>query len=58
VHYYAERAKGGVGLLIAQSSNALREGQAPGRPGSWDDKFIPGLRQVADAVHAVGCKIT
>ncbi len=57
IHYYVERAKGGVGLIIAQSSNALREGQAPERPGTWDDKFIPGLRQVADAVHAAGGKI-
>ena len=57
IHYYVERAKAGVGLIIAQSSNALREGQAPGRAGTWDDKFIPGLRQVADGVHAVGGKI-
>ncbi|KPK90216.1 MAG: hypothetical protein AMJ94_09925 [Deltaproteobacteria bacterium SM23_61] len=55
--YYVERVEGGVGLIIAQSSNALREGQAPGRAGTWDDKFIPGLRQVADAVHAAGGKI-
>ena len=29
VHYYVEHAKGGVGFIIAQSSNALREGRAP-----------------------------
>lgn len=57
VDYYAERAKGGVGLIIAQSSNALQEGRAPGRPGAWDDKFIPGLRKVATAVHEAGGKI-
>jgi len=57
IHYYVERARGGVGLIIAQSSNALREGQAPNRPGSWDDKFIPGLRRLADAVHAAGGRI-
>jgi len=57
VHYYVERAKGGVGLIIAQSSNALREGQAPGRAGTWDDEFIPGLRRVAEGVHAAGGKI-
>ncbi|MBI5967541.1 MAG: FAD-dependent oxidoreductase [Deltaproteobacteria bacterium] len=57
VYYYVERAKGGVGLIIAQSSNALREGQAPGRAGTWDDKFIPGLRRVAEGVHAAGGKI-
>jgi 2,4-dienoyl-CoA reductase-like NADH-dependent reductase (Old Yellow Enzyme family)/thioredoxin reductase len=57
VDYYVERAKGGVGLIIAQSSNALREGRAPGRPGTWDDKFIPGLRRVSTAVHEAGGKI-
>lgn len=57
VDYYVERAKGGVGLIIAQSSNALREGRAPGRPGTWDNKFIPGLRKVSTAVHEAGSKI-
>jgi len=57
VDYYVERVKGGVGLIIAQSSNALREGRAPARPGTWDDKFIPGLRKVSTAVHEAGGKI-
>ena len=51
VDYYAERAKGGVGLIMGQSSVCLREGRSPGRPGTWDDKFIPGLKRIADAVH-------
>jgi NADH:flavin oxidoreductases, Old Yellow Enzyme family len=49
--YYAERARGGVGFIICQSSTVLREAAAPMRPGTWDDKFIPGLRRVADAIH-------
>jgi len=56
VDYYAERAKGGVGLIMGQSSVCLREGRSPGRPGTWDDKFIPGLKKVADAVHRYDCK--
>ncbi len=32
IDYYAARAKGGVGLIITQSSQALRIGRAPGRP--------------------------
>ena len=55
--YYQERAKGGVGLIVAQSSACLREGRSPGRPGTWDDKFIPGLKKVADAVHECGGRI-
>jgi 2,4-dienoyl-CoA reductase-like NADH-dependent reductase (Old Yellow Enzyme family) len=55
--YFVERAKGGVGFIIAQSSQAARFGRAPGRPGAWDDKFIPGLAMVAEAVHRHGAKI-
>ncbi len=51
VDYYAERAKGGVGLIMGQTSTILPEAAAPMRTGTWDDKFIPGLRRVADAIH-------
>lgn len=57
INYYVERAKGGVGLIIAQSSQALRIGRSPQRLGTWDDKFIPGLARLADAVHKHGGKI-
>lgn len=52
IDYYVERAKGGVGFIICQSSNILRESRAPGRPSMFDDKFIPQLKKLADAVHA------
>jgi 2,4-dienoyl-CoA reductase-like NADH-dependent reductase (Old Yellow Enzyme family)/thioredoxin reductase len=51
VNYYAKKARGGVGLIISQSSQATRFGRAPGRVAVWDDKFIPGLARVAEAVH-------
>ncbi len=51
VHYYAERAKGGVGLIICQSSVIMRESRAPHRASVYDDKFIPGLKRIADALH-------
>ena len=57
IDYYMARAKGGVGLIITQSSQALRIGRAPGRPGAWDDKFIPGMAQIAEEVHKYGAKI-
>jgi len=56
VDFYEERAKGGVGLIICQSSMILVESCAPGRLSIWDDKFIPGLRKIADAVHRHGGK--
>ena len=54
--YYAARAKGGVGLIMGQTSTILRESAAPFRTGTWDDKFIPGLRKVADAIHQYDAK--
>jgi 2,4-dienoyl-CoA reductase-like NADH-dependent reductase (Old Yellow Enzyme family)/thioredoxin reductase len=54
--YFAEIAKGGVSLLLGESSTILPEAQAPSRAGAWDDKFIPGLREVAEAVHQNGAK--
>ncbi|MFH1243945.1 MAG: FAD-dependent oxidoreductase, partial [Pseudomonadota bacterium] len=57
IDFYVERAKGGVGLIIAQSAQAMRIGRSPGRSGAWHDKFIPGLSRVAKAVHENGGKI-
>ncbi len=56
VHYYAERARGGVGFIICQSSIIMRESRAPRRPSMYDDRFIPGLRRISDAVHQFGCR--
>ena len=56
VNYYAERAKGGVGFIICQSSIIMRESRAPNRPSVYDDKFIPGLKKIADAIHQFGGK--
>ena len=57
VNYYTKKARGGVGLIISQSSQATRLGRAPGRVAIWDDKFIPGLARIADAVHQNDGKI-
>ena len=56
VDYYAERARGGVALVICQSSSILFESRAPRRPGVWDDKFIPGLSKISEAIHQNGAK--
>jgi 2,4-dienoyl-CoA reductase-like NADH-dependent reductase (Old Yellow Enzyme family)/thioredoxin reductase len=55
--YFVERAKGGVSLTLGQSCTILPEGRAPGRAGCWDDKFIPGLRKFAEAIHQHGAKV-
>ncbi|UCE08195.1 MAG: NADH:flavin oxidoreductase, partial [bacterium] len=48
--YYAERAQGGTGLIAVESTYARRGGYM-GRLGCWDDKFIPPLKKLADAIH-------
>lgn len=51
-------AKGGVGLIITGHAYVLPNGQAsPFQTGIYTDDFIPGLRQVTDAVHDEGGRI-
>ncbi|MFC2066762.1 FAD-dependent oxidoreductase, partial [Chloroflexota bacterium] len=57
IDYYVERVKGGVGLIIGQSSVILRETHTPGRSGIWDDSVIPRFRDLTDAIHKHGGKI-
>lgn len=57
IDYWVERAKGGFGLLITECTPVDRMGVAGGCMQIWDDKFIPGLKQLTDAVHQYGAKI-
>ncbi len=59
IFHYAERAKGGVGLITVENvciDHPLgRHGAA--QPRIDDDAFIPGLRRLTDAVHEAGALI-
>ncbi|MGO9139382.1 MAG: FAD-dependent oxidoreductase [Syntrophales bacterium] len=55
VNFFAARAKGGVGLIIVPFSPV--HAGSPIEPGLYDDRFLPGVRKLADAVHAHGAKI-
>ncbi len=55
LEYYAERARGGTGLLIIEGASCRKRGK-PGRILVNDDKFIPGMKKLADIVHAAGAK--
>ena len=53
IAYYAARAKGGVGLIIAENTCVDPLGKGiPLETGLWDDKHIPGWEKLAEAVHA------
>lgn len=59
VEYYAERAKGGAGFIIVEAT-CIDSPQ--GKISSCqlcvdNDKFIPGLSDLTEAVHAYGAKI-
>jgi 2,4-dienoyl-CoA reductase-like NADH-dependent reductase (Old Yellow Enzyme family)/thioredoxin reductase len=57
VDYYAERARGGVGLVTVGFSHVHLTGQtSPYSMGVHDDAVIPGLRRLTDAIHAGGAK--
>jgi len=56
INYYAERAKGGVGFIICQSSIIMWESRAPHRPSIYADKFIPGMQKISEAIHQNGVK--
>ena len=57
--YYSERARGGVGLIITEvAAIAYPHGaNSEHQLGVSDDRFIPKLAELADAVHQYGAKI-
>lgn len=57
-HYLAERARGGVGLIIQGSSMVHPTGlAAAGVNEVWSDESIPSYAHIANAVHEAGAKI-
>lgn len=58
VEYWATRARGGWGLVIVEVTAVAPDGLASERvPAIYDDKYIPGFKKLADAVHKTGTKI-
>lgn len=59
IDHYVARAAGGAGLIITGAcAIAFPVGAASMKePGLSDDTYIPGLRALADAVHAAGSKL-
>lgn len=59
LHYYAERARGGAGLLITENTSACypRGANSAHEIGVSDDGFLPGLSSLTEVVHRHGAKI-
>ncbi|MFN9908501.1 MAG: NADH:flavin oxidoreductase, partial [bacterium] len=58
LHYHEAQARGGVALIISGACGvAYPVGQVqPWQVAISDDRYIPGLRKVVDAVHKHGAK--
>lgn len=56
IDYFVERAKGGVGLIICHAVRASAESRVRGLPNLYEDKYIPMMAKIADAIHAAGAK--
>jgi len=55
--YYKARAKGGVGYIIVNATYVHPNGAShPNQTSIMDDKFIPGLRKLADTIHQYDVK--
>ena len=57
IAYFAARARGGTGLITVEMASPERVGRHRFHElGIYDDRFIPGLRRLTDAIHAHGAK--
>jgi 2,4-dienoyl-CoA reductase (NADPH2) len=53
--YIEAHARGGAGIVTTQGAYTDPRGEGQGYVGMmgiWDDKFIPGLKRMADVIHA------
>ena len=58
INYYAERGRGGAGLIIIESGYIHPLGRGGTRRlGLHEDRLIPGLKELVDTVHSAGAKI-
>lgn len=59
VHYYAERARGGVAMIITESASVHPTSNIGSQDTLWgyDRMIVPTYRKVADAVHEHGARV-
>ncbi len=57
--YYLARARGGVGLITVEMASPEKVGRHRRREiGIHDDRFLPGLTRLVDALHRAGSKVS
>jgi len=55
--FYRARAEGGVGLVTTSFASISPDATFPLTLAIHDDKYIPGFRKLADAIHGAGSKL-
>jgi 2,4-dienoyl-CoA reductase-like NADH-dependent reductase (Old Yellow Enzyme family) len=59
IAYYCARADGGVGLITVEMAAPEKAGKHRNfELGIYDDRFIPGLQKLVDALHLRGAKVS
>ena len=57
IAYYLTRVRGGTGLITVEMASPEKVGRHRRREiGIYDDRFIPGLKRLVDAIHRGGAK--
>src|SRR3954462_14932803 len=57
IAYYMARVRGGVGLITVEMASPERAGRHRRRElGIYDDRFLPGLARLADAIRCGGAR--
>lgn len=58
IAYYSERAKGDIGLIVSEYCrvNEKDGACATGQLSLSSDKYIPGMKKLADSIHSNGAK--
>jgi dimethylglycine catabolism A len=57
VAYYLARVHGGTGLITVEMASPEKAGRHRRREiGIYDNRFVPGLKRLVDAIHAGGAK--
>ena len=57
IAFYRARAEGGVGLITTSFASISPDATFPLTLAIHDDRFIPGFRKLADAIHEAGAKL-
>jgi len=56
IEHYRRFAAAGCGLIILEACSVNEERSLTG-PGIWDYSFIPGLSELAEAIHRAGARV-